>query len=70
MNKFKFLKEEGNSLADGECFLQVNGHLDETLEIKVIEKSAIEPSPGSFHVEAQWHFFQTLLFQELRPNVQ
>ena len=51
LKKSKFLKEERNSLADGECFLQVNGHLDETLEIKVIEKSAIElSSPGSFHV--------------------
>ena len=64
------MKEKGNSLAEGEWFLQANRHLDKTLEIKVIEKSAIEPSPGSFHVEAQWHFFQTLLFQELRPNVQ
>ena len=39
--KSKFLKEEGNSLADGECFLQANGHLDEILKTKVIEKSDI-----------------------------
>ena len=51
--KSKFLKEEGNSLTDSECFLQANGRLDENLEIKVIEKSAIEiSSPRSFHVQA------------------
>ena len=67
--KSKFLKEEGNSLAEGEYFLQANGHLDETLEIKVIEKSAIElSSPGSFHFQARRHFFSHFYLRSFVPT--
>ena len=42
MKKLKFLKEEGISLAERECFWQAIGRWEEALEIKVPEKSAIE----------------------------
>ena len=42
LKKLKFLKEEGISLAERECFWQAIGRWEEALEIKVPEKSAIE----------------------------
>ena len=42
LKQLKFLKEEGISLAERECFWQAIGRWEEALEIKVPEKSAIE----------------------------